>query len=196
MTAFDQRRERLLVTAARVFAERGFAGTSMRDLSKATTMSLSGMYYYVKSKDELLFQIQKACFERVTAGAREAVRGAGDPQEKLRAFIRHHIGYFASHMAEMKVLAHEAESLKGNLLSQIRALKRAYVDFLQSLLAELEGGDATRRTGRHIAAYTLFGMMNWIYTWYDPEGPVGVDELADSITRLFLNGYPVEVSAS
>lgn len=195
MTAFDQRRERLLTAAARVFAARGFAGTSMRELARASAMSLAGMYYYVKSKDDLLFQIQKACFEQVHAGASDVVRRETTAEARLAAFVRHHIRFFAAHMAEMKVLAHEAESLKGPMLTQIRALKRAYVDTLQHLLAELDGSDDTR-SQRHIAAYTLFGMMNWIYTWYDPEGPVGVDQLADSITRLFLAGYPVEVAAS
>lgn len=195
MTAFDQRRERLLTAAARVFAARGFAGTSMRELARASAMSLAGMYYYVKSKDDLLFQIQKACFERVHAGASEVVRRETTAEGRLAAFVRHHIRFFAAHMAEMKVLAHEAESLKGPMLQQIRALKRAYVDTLQHLLAELDGRDDTR-SQRHIAAYTLFGMMNWIYTWYDPAGPVGADQLADSITRLFLAGYPVEVAAS
>jgi len=194
MTAYDARRDKLMRAAARVFAERGFAGTSMRDLAKASGTSLSGMYYYVKSKDDLLFQIQKACFEQVTLGARGAVSAERDAQARLAAFVRHHIRFFAAHMAEMKVLAHEAESLSGAMLSQIRALKRGYVDFLQSLLAELDGESA--QPLRHVAAYTLFGMMNWMYTWYDPEGPVGVDELADSITRLFLNGYPVEVASS
>lgn len=196
MTAYDARRDKLMRAAARVFSERGFAGTSMRDLAKASGMSLSGIYYYVKGKDDLLFQIQKTCFEQVAQGARDATSQAADPESRLAAFVRHHIRFFAAHMAEMKVLAHEAESLRGGMLSQIRALKRGYVEFLQSLLAELDGSGAGGRPARDVAAYTLFGMMNWMYTWYDPEGPVGVDELADSITRLFLNGYPVEVSAS
>jgi hypothetical protein len=65
---------------------------------------------------------------------------------------------------------------------------------LVELLAALDG-QSDGRSRRHIAAYTLFGMMNWLYTWYDPAGPVGADELADTMTRLFLNGYQVEVSA-
>jgi len=192
--AYDHRREHLLSAAARTFAAHGFAGTSMRDLARASSMSLAGMYYYVESKDDLLFQIQKSCFEQVTEGAACVVRRASGAEERLAAFIRHHITFFVAHIAEMKVLAHEAESLSGEMLEGIRRLKRQYVDILVELLAALDGqGDGRAR--RHIAAYTLFGMMNWIYTWYDPSGPVGADELADTITRLFLNGYQVEVSA-
>lgn len=195
MPTYDHRREQLLSAAARTFAASGFAGTSMRDLARASSMSLAGMYYYVASKDDLLFQIQKSCFEKVTEGAWSAVRGASEPEEKLAAFIRHHIQFFVTHMAEMKVLAHEAESLSGEMLEAIRRLKRQYVDMLVDLLAALDG-QSDGRSRRQIAAYTLFGMMNWIYTWYDPAGPVGVDHLAETMTRLFLNGYQVEVSAS
>ncbi len=194
--SYDHRKERLLATAARIFAAHGFAGTSMRELARASAMSLAGIYYYCKGKDDLLFQIQKSCFEKVAEGAWSVVRGASSPEEKLSAFIRHHVQFFVAHMSEMKVLAHEAESLSGEMLHEIRRLKRAYVDLLVDLLAALDGSGAADRQRRQIAAYTLFGMMNWIYTWYHPGGSASVDELADTITKLFLNGYQVEVSAS
>ena len=194
MSGYDERRDQLLQAAARVFAEGGYDRTSMRDLSRASRMSLAGMYYYVKGKEDLLFQIQKSCFERVYAGGQAAVAREAQPEHRLEAFIRHHVTFFVGHMNEMKVLAHEAESLRGELLDEIRRLKRQYVNLLLELLAALDGqgGDPVQR---HVAAYTLFGMMNWIYTWYRPGGAVGVDELATLITRLFLNGYQVEVSA-
>ena len=196
MASYDHRKERLLAAAARVFAATGFAGTSMRDLAKASAMSLAGIYYYSEGKDDLLFQIQKSCFDKVTVGASSIVSRASDPQEKLAAFIKHHVEYFVAHMAEMKVLAHEAESLSGTMLEEITRLKRAYVDLLVDLLAALDGTNGAERQRRQVAAYTLFGMMNWIYTWYRPDGSIGADELADTITRLFLNGYQVEVSAT
>lgn len=193
MQDFDRRRQGLLAVAARVFAARGYHRTSMRDLARASRMSLAGMYYYVAGKEDLLLEIQKGSFERVRRGAEAAVAGAATPAEKLQAFIRHHVSFFASHMDEMKVLSHEAESLTGAALEEVRRLKRAYVGLCHDLLAGLDAQDGGRRTDRHVAAYTLFGMMNWIYTWYDPEGPVGVEELAESICRLFLNGYAAEV---
>ncbi|HEY2806914.1 MAG TPA: TetR/AcrR family transcriptional regulator [Gemmatimonadales bacterium] len=193
---YDHRKERLLKAAARVFAANGFASTSMRDLARAAGMSLAGLYYYCEGKDDLLYQIQKACFESVSKGAAEVVRRASGPEEKLAAFISHHVHFFVSHMGEMKVLAHEAESLSGEMLKEITRLKRGYVDMLVDLLAALDGASAEGRARRQIAAYTLFGMMNWIYTWYHPGGAASVHELSDTITRLFLNGYQVEVSAS
>jgi AcrR family transcriptional regulator len=197
MPDFDRRRETLLAAAARVFAARGYDRTSMRDLARASKMSLAGMYYYVAGKEDLLYEIQKGCFERVRAGATAAVAaaaaGGGGADERLRAFIRHHVTFFANHMDEMKVLSHEAESLTGAPLQEVRELKRAYVEQLLGLVAEVDAADGGARLNRHVAVYTLFGMMNWIYTWYDPKGAVGVEELAESICRLFLYGYAAEV---
>jgi TetR/AcrR family transcriptional regulator, cholesterol catabolism regulator len=192
MQPFDRRLQHLLSVAARVFAERGFHRTSMRDLARASTMSLAGMYYYVKSKDDLLFHIQRDCFEQVLAGAAAATAPAATPEERLAAFIRHHVTFFARHMAEMKVLSHEAESLSGGSLDQVRALKRRYLEMCLALLADLDAKTGASPVDRNVAAFTLFGMMNWIYTWYDPSGPIGVDALADAISQLFLNGYATE----
>lgn len=194
MPSYDDRKDHLLHAAARVFAEQGYDRTSMRDLARASGMSLAGMYYYVKGKEDLLLQIQKSCFERVYEGARAALAPEASAEGRLAAFIRHHVTFFVSHMDEMKVLAHEAESLTGGALEEVRRLKRQYVDFLIGLLGALDGRSADSAQ-RHVAAFTLFGMMNWIYTWYRPGGPVGVRQLADQITKLFLNGYQVEVSA-
>ncbi|HVO35444.1 MAG TPA: TetR/AcrR family transcriptional regulator [Gemmatimonadales bacterium] len=193
MEQFDRRRENLLAVAARVFAARGYDRTTMRDLSRASQMSLAGMYYYVRGKEDLLFEIQRACFERVREGAERATALAAGPEERLQAFIRHHVQFFTTHMDEMKVLSHEAESLTGERLEEVRRLKRAYVDLCEDLLARLEEQSGVERVNRHVAAYALFGMMNWIYTWYDPQGSVGVEELAESMCRLFLNGYAAEV---
>ena len=195
MPTYDHRRDRLLSHAARVFADKGYDGTSMRDLARASGMSLAGMYYYVKGKEDLLFQIQKTVFEAVTRGAREAVAREATAEGRLAAFIRHHVTFFATHMAAMKVLAHEAESLSGEMLEELRRIKRAYVQLMLDLLAAIDGQGPGDRTKRTVAAYTLFGMMNWIYTWYKPNGPVTVPDLADAITRLFLTGYQVEAPA-
>lgn len=166
----------------------------MRDLAAATGMSLAGMYYYAKGKDDLLFQIQKRCVERVTAGAAEAVASRAGPTERLQAFIRHHVVFFAGHAAEMKVLSREADSLPGPAIEEVRRLERGYADLLLSLLADLdaERGAPGPEPDRAVAAYALFGMVNWVYTWYDPAGALAVEELADLLGRLFLYGFKGE----
>ncbi|HJR42791.1 MAG TPA: TetR/AcrR family transcriptional regulator [Gemmatimonadaceae bacterium] len=187
--ARDQKLDALLSAAAKVFASQGFHRTSMRDLAKASGISLAGLYYYVQSKDELLYLIQSRNFDAVIAGMEESLEGVTDPIERLARFIDNHLDYFASHMAEMKVLSHEAEALEGDYLEQVNEKKRAYTRSLMDILAEVERTHGPAHANRRMAAYLLFGMMNWIYTWYDPLGDLGVELLGQTVCRLFLGGY-------
>ena len=191
---YDQRLDSLLSTAARVFAAKGYHPTTMRDLSRETGMSLAGMYHYVRGKDELLALVQERCFSQVLEGARAAVEAARDPADRLQRFIRHHVTFFAEHMPEMKVLSHEAESLSQERGAAIEGLKRRYVDLLLGLLEEA-GIAANGSSGHKVAGYALFGMMNWIYTWYDPKGTIRPEALAEQFTELFLRGVAPERAA-
>ena len=187
MRPYDERLDHLLAQAARVFAECGYHPTTMRDLAAASGMSLAGMYYYVKGKEELLFLIQERCFARVLEEAGDAVGRSRDPLERLQGFIRHHVTFFAAHMAEMKVLSHEANVLRGEPRRRVNAIKRRYVDLLEGLLREAAPLESASE--RSAAAYVLFGMMNWIYNWYDPAGALDPERLADLITRVFIGGF-------
>ncbi len=185
----DQKLEGLLSSAAREFALRGYDRTSMRDLARASGISLAGVYYYVQSKEELLFLIQSRNFEAVIVGMRESLAGATDPVERLQRFVDNHLDYFATHMPEMKVLSREADALEGEFLQRVNDMKRQYTRALMDVLADIERSHGPAHANRRVAAYSLFGMMNWIYTWYDPLGDVGIELLSQNICRLFLGGY-------
>ena len=187
MRSYDERLDHLLAQAARVFADKGYHSTTMRDLAAATGMSLAGMYYYVRGKEGLLELIQERCFTRVLEGAQAAVAAAGDPLDRVQALIRHHVAFFASHMPEMKVLSHEASALSGDGRRRVNAIKRRYVDLLEGLLRDAAPDEPAAE--RSAAAYALFGMMNWIYNWYDPAGPLDSQRLGDLMARLFIGGF-------
>ena len=194
----DQKLDALLASAARVFAERGYHQTSMRDLARETGISLSGLYYYVDSKDELLFLIQHRSFAAVIASLGEALVGVENPVDRLARFIESHLEYFASHMAEMKVLSHEAEALSGDYLARVNQQKREYTRTLMDILQAVEATNGPAHVNRRVATYALFGMMNWIYNWYNPLGDLDIGLLGQNMCRLFLGGYiglPVAESA-
>lgn len=183
MLPYDERLSGLLRSAAQVFARKGYHATTMRDLAQASGMSLAGMYHYVRGKEDLLYQIQRRCFAGVLEGAEAALDGHVAPEERVRAFIRHHLQFFASQPAEMKVLSHEADSLTGKRADEIHRLKRRYADLLQAIVGAVPG-----TTSPSVAAYALFGMMNWTYTWYRPDGRLPPEDLADAFTKLVLHG--------
>ena len=199
---YDRKLLNILRTAASVFAEKGYSRASIRDISGATGVSLSGLYYYFGSKEELLYLIQDHCFATLLTRLEEDLEGVADPECRLRIFVRNHLHFFVANMEEMKVLSHEAEVLTGDFRSRILDKKRAYAGALAGILSELrepEGGTGSeavenalppRGEGATLRATTfvLFGMMNWIYTWYDPERDLPVEELEQTILHLFLHG--------
>ena len=204
ISRYDQKLELILRASARIFAEKSYHSTSMRDIARATGVSLAGLYHYCKSKEELLFLIQDHCFGRVLQRLEERLEGESDPTAKLRIFIDNHLSFFAANMAEMKVLSHEAESLNGDLHEHVSTRKRQYTRTARKILSEVQqAAVSSERTPRKIghlkrnvrpvdttvATYALFGMMNWIYNWYDPRGKLSVGQLVDNITRLFLSGF-------
>jgi AcrR family transcriptional regulator len=190
-TRYDQKLEFILRNAAGIFARKGYHSTSMRDISRETGVSLAGLYHYCKSKEELLFLIQDNCFGRVHERLQERLQETSAPIGKLRLVIENHLSFFAANMAEMKVLSHEAESLAGEMHEHVSGKKQDYTRLVRKILSEVQQA----RTGTWpkvdltVATYALFGMMNWIYNWFDPRGSLSVNELVDNITRLFLSGF-------
>jgi AcrR family transcriptional regulator len=190
LSRYDQKLELILRTSARIFAQKSYHSTSMRDISRETGVSLAGLYHYCKSKEELLFLIQDHCFGRVLERFEERIKGIVHPSEKLKIFIDNHLSFFAANMAEMKVLSHEAESLAGDLHKHVSTKKDRYARLARRILREMQEQQcANARIDLTVATYALFGMMNWIYNWYDPRGKLSVAQLVDNITRLFLAGF-------
>ena len=144
-TRYDQKRELILRTSARIFADKSYHSTSMRDISRQTGVSLAGLYHYCKSKEELLFLIQDHCFGRVLERLEERIKTIDDPFEKLRIFVDNHLSFFAANMAEMKVLSHEAESLAGDLHEHVSTRKRQYTRTARKILSEVQQAAASAR---------------------------------------------------
>lgn len=184
---FDQRLARILDHATKIFCEKGYERASMRDLSRACGISLSGLYYYFDSKERMLYLIEKELFEQVTELLDQRLNGARDPEARLRIFIENHIIFFLSRQDAMKVLAHEDDALSGEMRAEIQAIKREYYLGCLTLLEQLKLRKKLQFQSR-IAAMSLFGMMNWLHTWYNPNVDGTPAALAKEVTEIFLRG--------
>lgn len=185
-TAYDEKLESILRTAARIFAEKGYHQASIRDIARATGVSLSGLYYYFDSKEELLFLIQDHAFGTLIASLERNLAGVDEPHRRLRVLMENHLRYFIAAKAEMKVLSHESESLTGEYRGRVNAKKRRLTEIAAGILRDLRpaGGIDLR-----VATFSLFGMMNWLYNWHRPGSDPPVETLVEDMYRIFLNGY-------
>jgi AcrR family transcriptional regulator len=184
---FDRRLGKILVHATTVFYEKGYEGASMRDLARATGMSLSGLYYYFESKDKLLYLIQKHTFATIVDRLRERLDEVSDPEQRIRAFIFNHLEYFLTNEKAMKVLSHEAEVLTNGFGAEIAAIKREYYRTCVGVLDDFKSAKGLEFSSR-MAVLSLFGMMNWIYTWYNPRVDADAKELSRGMGDIFLRG--------
>jgi AcrR family transcriptional regulator len=183
---FDEKLGAILSAAADVFARQGYHNATIREVARASSISLSGLYYYFQSKEELLFLVQDHALESLVGGLLERLEGVTDPECRLRILIDNHLTYFVSNMAEMKVLSHEADSLSGDYRRQVNARKRQLTSIAAGILSELRpysGYDP------RVATFALFGMMNWLYVWYRPDRDVPVSRLVGDMTAIFLGGF-------
>lgn len=185
---YDRKLEEILRRAAAVFCTRGYHQASIRDIARATGVSLAGLYYYFSSKEQLLYLIQRHAFESILTSARAALRPLGDPEERLRALIRLHLKFFLEHPNEMKVLTHEEEWLEDERRREVRALKKAYYQICFEQVQALKEAWNLRGLNTRLAVLSLFGMMNWIYTWYNPKVDPGARTCARQMTGIFLRG--------
>lgn len=187
---FDRRLAEILAHATDVFCEKGYEGASMRDLSRASGMSLAGLYYYFESKERLLFLIQKHTFSTIVQRLKARLSGVDDAEERVRIFILNHLEYFLANQQAMKVLSHEAEVLKNGFASEVAAIKREYYRICVGLLDDLKR-ERELQVSTRIAVLSLFGMMNWIYTWHNPRVDADAEALAREMGDIFLRGVVV-----
>ena len=194
----EAQRAGILDAAAATIAEHGFHGMSMRGLARATGRGLASFYNYFPSKEDLLFSLQTNAFETLTSSMRTALEGVADPVERLYIFVLNHIRYVAEHRSVWRVLVQEASALPAGRRKKVRLLKEGYFqiarDIVASILAagcsspgaegaaSLDPGEVERVT------YSVFGMLNWSYGWYDPQHHGTPEDVARTIHAVAVCG--------
>ncbi|MFO0838458.1 MAG: TetR/AcrR family transcriptional regulator [Phycisphaerae bacterium] len=186
---YDERLNHILNAATELIARVGYEKASMRQVSNAADVSLSGIYHYFDSKEKMLYLIQFRTFNALLNGLREKLHGVEDPVEQLQLMVRHHTGYFAANMAALKVCSHELDSLGGPAYEETRVLRRQYYELTRAIIDRVfERLSPNSSLDRHVSTMCLFGMLNWLYRWYDPRRDRSPAALAQQITAEFIGG--------
>ena len=186
-TRYDRRLAEILGHATEVFCKKGYEGASMRDLSRESGMSLAGLYYYFESKERLLYLIQKHTFSTIVQRLKSRLENVSDAEQRVRIFILNHLEYFLANQTAMKVLSHEDEALKNGFGAEVAAIKREYYRICVGLLDHLKR-DRRLQFSTRIAVLSLFGMMNWIYTWHNPRVDADAAAIGGEMGDIFLRG--------
>ncbi len=195
-SAYDKKLNDVLHAAARVMAEKGYHRASIRNVASELDMSLAGLYYYCKSKEELLYLIQHSTFQSLVESLKAKLEGLDDPVAELNAMVRNHLDFFLQHMDELKICAYEIESLKGDYYDRVAERRREYFQITHGIVGELIDTGKGAGVDSRLATLSLFGTLNWIFMWYEPGKYAGSEEMSGQLTRLYLHGLAGGLSAA
>ncbi len=187
-TNHDRKLDGILSAAARVFAALGYDRCSIREVAEAAGVSVPGLYYYVRSKEELLYLIQLHAFGSLVERFKRESREIEAPEEKLELLIGNHLDRFLNNISELAVCAREIDRLKGEYQSEIEAIRREYFALAVGIFAELGDKYGSLTVDPRTAALAMFGSINWAFTWYRAEAGPSARSVATDFVRLSLEG--------
>jgi TetR/AcrR family transcriptional regulator, cholesterol catabolism regulator len=180
----DRKVLRIASSAAKLFSAKGYTETSMDDVAAAVKISKGGMYHYFNSKCDILNYILSTFMDFVLENVEQDLHEIADPAEKIRLFIFRHVKTYNEHMYLAKALLNEAHNLPAAKLKKIKSKERRYFAAINDAVSSYlgEGVDKSTLT---VLTFNLLGMCNWIYSWYNPHGSTGPEELAQMIFNTF-----------
>lgn len=184
----EQRAKEIYRVASRVLCELGYERASIRDLAEATGLTKAGLYYYFKSKEELLYIILNSYMDKLLSGISEISQQVLNPEERLRAYIHFQVGLYCKDMHRSKLIIHDENCLSGEWYQIVKDKQRKYVGYWGKTLTEYaeQKGVTIPFLSAHVML--LVGMCNWIYQWYDPQGSLQPEALGELIFERFTRG--------
>jgi TetR/AcrR family transcriptional regulator, cholesterol catabolism regulator len=180
------RRNELTRQAARLFAERGFHGTSMGDIAEAVGVQKGSLYSLTGSKQQLLYETMRAGAEAFHAEL-DAIPDDLPAVERVRLALRGHLRVVSEQIDVATVFTREWRYLEGDEREGILAERRRYEERFRTLFREgIEAGEFRPDLDAGAAALLVLSAANWAYTWLRPEGDT--DELADRFAAILVDG--------
>ncbi len=189
MTDTRNTRADVVQAAGRLFAERGYHGTSMRDLGRELGLQGSSLYSHISSKEALLVDVVQRAADLFEGAAEAAMALDGDNRDRLRALVAGHVDVLLDHVDEARTFLNEARSLDEPHRSRVLGARDSYE---RSFRQVLEGGvaEGTFRKGLDpaVAGILLLSVLNSVDRWYRPDGRLDRADLVDAILAFTLDG--------
>ena len=186
---YDARRREVVATAAKLFAERGYDGTSMSELTEATGLAAGGLYHYIEGKDDLLIAICDELLEPLLEQAQEIVAAEAPPVDQLRQLVEAWVAHVVEHRHHMLVFTQERQAIeRERRWRRVRSQRRAFEKILDDVLARGEADSSMTFADRRLSLLALLGMVNYTPQWVRPGGRLSPAEIADGYCAIVLSG--------
>ena len=179
----------VLSNAARLFREKGFERTSLKEIAEACNMLPGSLYYRYNSKEALLVELMRRGVDLVTAEVESAYASSDDPVERLRLCINAHLRALLVDSDAVYVLLFEWRALGPEAREEIIELRDQYeslwADILETMIAQ---GVIRKNVDGRLLRLIGLGALNWVATWFDPNGAHSLDAIGDLIWQIAMDG--------
>ncbi len=184
---YDNQRETIIEQAAALFARNGFVGTSMNEVALACGLSKASLYHYFADKHQLLMHICEDHIDRLCALVDEVAQQELDPEPRLRLLIQRFVEEYRDAQNEHRVLTEDVRFLEPGdqkrILTGERKVVKAVAEAMCAVRPELDRSRMAKPL-----AMLLFGMINWMFMWFKPEGELTHERMAVVVSDLLFGG--------
>lgn len=188
MSKGERREQEILQIAADVFFKKGFHATTLEDIAKIIGIRKSSLYYYVKTKDELLFRVVQQGLQSMTDQLQVICRNEGPSAEKLRKAIENHITAYDTQYSALGVNLREERSIASQYREDYLAIRDTYEALFRGLISEGVATGEFRTCDPATITRAILGMVNWLAIWYHPGGLLTASSLSSQFTEFILKG--------
>lgn len=180
-------KDRLLAEAARCFADNGFHGTSMTDIEQAVGIKRGALYYHIKSKEELLYEVSVRHVHEALATATAIVEAVSDPVVQLRELARSHVALVGVRRLECIVWLRESHALSGRYADQVNDLREQYEEVVAATFRRAARNKQLRQVSP-VVVKGFLGLLGYSHLWVDPAGLKSPEAVADELVDMALYG--------
>ncbi len=183
-------REAILEVATHLFGEKGYAGTTMRDIASAVGVLPGSLYAHIDGKETLLTEIVDVGFDRFLSTAAEVASASEPADVRLRTAIKEHVKAVADSRERTMVVLHQWRYLTGANYDAVVEKRRDYQRSFERIVDDgVESGLFRPDLDRHVAVFAVLGALNWVPEWFSPEGPASAEEVGERLADTLLSGF-------
>jgi TetR/AcrR family transcriptional regulator, cholesterol catabolism regulator len=179
--------------AATLFDKNGYLETSLKDISNEAKLSKGGIYHYFSNKHEILYFILDNYMDLLLGDLEEELKEIPDSPSKIQFIMFRHLKHYNGQVPEARALLNHAHNLPAEYFKVVSGKQKKYARILTDVLSGLFNGSMDLHKLKAIS-YIMFGMCNSIMYWYDPQGPVSLEELSQICYDIFMDGTTSYIS--
>ncbi len=181
----------IIVAAIHLFQQKGYHATSMQDIADAVSLQKGSLYHYIAGKEDLLVAIIHDAIIQYNARLAEVKAMDLPVRRRLELAVRAHLEGIAENLGTLTIFLRESYALNAEQAKLIDAENAVYNRMFEELYAEGVASGEVRNLDPKLVNRTVLGACNWIYRWYDPQGPQSIKEMSDFFVDLLFKGMEV-----